>query len=91
MTTFECVGVGTIIEGKYSRTGFCNNVDNDGDKILGKFTAAGEKGSYEIINGTGKYEGMKANMTFDVIGQFPMVRQGTMVGCIRATGRYTLP
>lgn len=91
MTTFECVGVGTIIEGTYSRTGYCNNVDTDGDKILGKYSATGDKGNYEIINGTGKYVGMKANLTFDVTGQFPMVRQGTLVGCIHATGRYTLP
>jgi hypothetical protein len=91
MMSFQCVGVGALIEGKWSSNGFCEYLDADGDKSLGKATRIGPKGTWKFVAGTGKFAGITGGGTNETLGQFPTIKPGTFQGCNRAVGTYKLP
>jgi hypothetical protein len=92
MTSFQGVGLSSIINGKSTSNYFMEYVDSDGDKIFLKGDRRnGPNGTAEFLAGTGKYEGISGSATNELVGNFPSARPGTFQGCSHATGTYTLP
>lgn len=89
--SFECIGVFHYLDNESGHTGFCQFVDKDGDKVFGKDVR--NKAGYTLVfvSGTGKYQGIKGGGTTERIGAYPSARKGTVQGCARTTGSYTLP
>jgi hypothetical protein len=96
--SFRCVGVNSIIDGKFSATTFCEGVDKDGDKILtrlivGSVEGVGQDdthvGETTVIAGTGKYEGMTRTGTNE---NYPIrsAKPGIVQRCGRGTYSYKL-
>jgi hypothetical protein len=96
--SFRCVGLNSVIDGKFSATTFCEGVDKDGDKILtrlivGLAEGVGQDdthvGETVVIAGTGKYEGMTRTGTNE---NYPIrsAKPGISQRCGRATGTYKL-
>jgi hypothetical protein len=90
MTTFRCIGAGSTFNGKYSARDVCEAVDKDGDKIITRFITEGGKTTVDMAVGTGKYEGITRKGGIEDVGTFPSVKPGTVQGCDRGTGTYTL-
>jgi len=96
--SFRCVGLNTIINGKFSATTMCEAVDKDGDKILTRLIVGGVEGVGQddthvgettVLIGTGKYEGMTRTGTNE---NYPILsaKPGLVQRCGRATGTYKL-
>jgi hypothetical protein len=62
----------------------------DGDKRLTYFSTGDGKTTRTKIAGTGKYEGMVTAGTFEPLGPFPAIKDGTFQGCNHQTGTYKL-
>jgi hypothetical protein len=90
MTAARCVGMYTLVDGKFSNSSYCEGTDKDGDKFMVRNSNEGPKGKQEVIAGTGKYEGMVRTGISESVGPFPSVKPGTFTGCARQTGTYKL-
>ena len=89
--TYQCVGLTASFDGKVTVTGVCEVKDADGDKRLGHYSFVdGKETFYNIVAGTGKYEGMTLTSTVEQLGPFPAIKDGTFQGCNRRTGTYKL-
>ena len=87
----HCVGHGATIGGKWSDSGFCKQVDTDGDTWMWQFqTGPDSSGTWEAVAGTGKYSGMTATGRFVPLGFPPAVIDGHFNRCARHTGTYSL-
>lgn len=90
-STFRCVGMNTMIDGKAGGGNICEAMDKDGDKRLTRFSIAADgKVTREAIAGTGKYDGMVTTSTVAMMGAFPTIKAGTFQGCNRQSGTYKL-
>jgi hypothetical protein len=90
--TFRCVGMSASLDGKNTGSNVCESIDVDGDKRLvhSLFESDG-KVTRTSVAGTGKYEGMvMTDTTFERLGPFPAIRNGTFQGCNHVTGTYKL-
>ncbi len=96
--SLRCVGLNSIIDGKFSAMTFCETVDKDGDKIptrliVGSVEGVGQDdthvGETTVIAGTGKYEGMTRTATAE---NYPirLAKPGIVQRCGRSTGTYKL-
>lgn len=91
--TGRCLGQFTIISGEYSETGSCQYWNAAGDKILGVYSRKGDpakaEGTWHVVQGTGKFEGMTSEAKWIPITAFPPVPN---VGstCNHEWGTYTL-
>jgi hypothetical protein len=96
-TSFRCVGLNSIIDGKFSATAICESVDRDGDKIItrlivGSYEGVGQDdthvGEATVIAGTGKYEGMTRTGTMEnylIRSAKPGLTHAAVVGHIRTS------
>jgi hypothetical protein len=91
MNSGYCVGDGSVIKGASTAEAFCEFMDSDKDKTFGKAIRTGTSGTWKVLSGTGKYAGMTGGGTFEVIGPFPTIKEGTFQGCNRNKGTYKLP
>jgi hypothetical protein len=89
-TSFRCVGVHSVLDGKGAGTALCEVLDRDGDKILDRFETEGPKQTATFIAGTGKYEGMELSGTAELLGPFPTIKPGTFQNCNHQTGTYRM-
>jgi len=90
-TSFHCVGSAAEFDKKYSGMVTCHEKDHDGDSLLTHFLAGDDrKWARQTIAGTGKYEGIVTNGTFELLGPFPIAKPGTFQNCSRQTGTYVL-
>ena len=64
-TTFVLESDGSTAAGKF----VCDIVDADGD--VWWLTADVSAGAWQVIGGTGKYDGMEGEGTFQILVQFP--------------------
>jgi hypothetical protein len=62
----------------------------DGDKRLTSFSNVDGKITRTNVAGTGKYEGMVATGTYENLGPFPTIKDGTFQNCNHQTGTYKL-
>ena len=91
MTSFQGVGLSSVIKGENTSNYFMEYIDSDGDKVFLKGDRNGPKGSAEFLSGTGKYEGISGGGTNEAVGNFPSARPGTFQSCSHAIGTYMLP
>jgi hypothetical protein len=62
MTNVDCTGMFEEFPDRtYKGNGYCTNTDREGDKSFARWSASSDmaEGRYEIIGGTGKFEGTK--------------------------------
>jgi hypothetical protein len=96
--SFRCVGLNSIVDGKFSATTFCEGIDKDGDKILTRLIVGSSEGVGQddthvgettVIAGTGKYEGMTRTGTME---NYPIrsAKPGITQRCGRGTYTYKL-
>ncbi len=90
MTSARCIGMYTMIEGKFSGSSYCEATDKDGDKFLVRNLNEGPKGKQDGIVGSGKYEGMVRTGISESLGAFPPPAPGKFTGCARQTGTYKM-
>lgn len=90
MTAARCVGLGTVFEGKWDSSSYCEAIDKDGDKFIVRNSMDGGKQKQEAFAGTGKYEGMTRVGTSQMLGRFPTIKPGVLTGCARQTGTYKM-
>jgi hypothetical protein len=74
----ECYGSFAFLKGKdgtqpVAGHGFCDTVDKDGDVWWLVFNAGGERSKWEVVGGTGKYEGMTGSGETFFEAQSPVV------------------
>jgi hypothetical protein len=81
----------TSFDGKITGSAVCESIDPDGDKRLSSFSTADGKTSRTTVAGTGKYEGMVVTQnSFENLGPFPAIKDGTSQACNHQTGTYKL-
>ena len=89
--TFRCVGMEASFDGKITASTACEAIDVDGDKRLAYFSTADGKVTRTNVAGTGKYEGMVVTQnSFENLGPFPAIKDGTSQSCNHQTGTYKL-
>lgn len=89
-TSFRCVGMNYVFDGKVAGTAVCEGIDEQGDKSLTHFAIEGQKAVRTFISGTGKFDGMVSSGTTTPLGPFPVIKPGTFQNCNRQTGTYKL-
>lgn len=90
LTNIRCLASWSIVDGQYSETGHCQIVDNDGDKMFGRFSHTKGEGRWDVISGTGKYTGMTSGGAYGSVGQIPQPVAGSVQACNRITGTWRL-
>lgn len=87
----RCWGTLGIIKGKASHLGYCEVIDEDGDKWLMEYFGKADNsgGNYTAVHGTGKYEGMilKGEYKLDF---YPGLSPTGYSGCHANKGTYRL-
>jgi hypothetical protein len=66
MTAVDCTGIfEEFPDGKYKGNGYCTNTDQDGDKLISRWSASSDAAEtrYQVASGTGKFEGTKGEGT----------------------------
>jgi hypothetical protein len=89
--TYRCVGMNASLDGKETASIVCEAIDVDGDKYLSKVSTGDGKTTRTIVAGTGKYEGIVTTQnSFENLGPFPAIKDGTTQACNHQTGTYKL-
>ena len=86
-----CVGLFSKIGDKISQSGFCKYTYLNGDMALMEWDGAANGGNFKFINGTGKWEGIKSEGTWNMIQRAKPASQGTFQNCRKMKGTYELP
>jgi hypothetical protein len=91
-STYRCVGLYTSFDGKNAAYSLCEAIDPDGDKRLSFYPPGSDgKTTRTQVEGTGKYEGIVVNLnSFENLGPFPHIKDGTYQICSHQTGTYKL-
>ena len=90
--TQYCVGVISIIAGKYTGNGFCKNENQKGEINISEFTVSktGE-GTYKYIYGTGVYKGITGGGKYKRVTRGKPIAKGTYQSCTKSTGTSEVP
>lgn len=89
--SLECVGSFTYRNKVGKHLGYCVYQTAGGDKIFGSDSRGPQGYTWEILGGTGKFEGITGSGTAEIVGALLPIRPGTMQGCRRLIGNYKLP
>ena len=83
----------TIIDGDYSESGSCQYWNAAGDKIFGVYARKGDvakaEGTWRVVQGTGKFEGITSEGNWIPLAPFPPV-PNVATQCNHEWGTYTL-
>ena len=89
----RCLGQFTNINGDYNENGSCQFWNAAGDKIFGVYTRKGDpakaEGTWHVVQGTGKFEGMISEGKWMPKAAFPPVPNVAST-CSHEWGTYTL-
>ena len=89
----RCLGQFTLINGDYSETGSCQYWNAGGDKIFGVYTRKGDpakaEGSWHVVQGTGKLEGITSEGKWIPVTNLPPV-PNVAGSCNHEWGTYTI-
>jgi len=88
-TVGRCNGAWTLIMGEVNESGTCEYTDAAGDKFFGIYTRKNQDGTWKVLGGTGKYDGIESTGTWSPYTQFPAI-QGEVATCFHQTGKYKL-
>ena len=87
----QCAAILVSRDGAMESTGYCKQIDKDGDMWLFKFTDRDFVGKLEVVGGTGKYDGMTMTADFKPLGgSAPSAAPGMVQTCNRVVGVYKL-
>lgn len=88
----SCVGMVASFDGKRTGGSICVGVAKDGDKRITQFRYDSEnKLVRETVGGTGKYDGLVSNGTYQAVGPSVEIKTGTAQKiCNHQTGTYKL-
>ena len=91
----RCVGSFHAIKGAFNNnSGFCVYMDAEGDQWFSTYDSAGQigqgKGTYTIVGGTGKYQGISGGGEFTYTDMRP-VSEGTFQTQTKYKGNWKLP
>ena len=90
-STFRCVGMSASLDGKNTGSTLCESIDPDGDRRLAYFSLVDGKVTRTNVAGTGKWEGSVVTQnSFEQLGPFPTIKDGTSQACNHQTGTYKL-
>jgi hypothetical protein len=87
----RCWGTLGIIKGRALHIGYCEVVDEDGDKWLMEYQGRQDNsgGTYTAVQGTGKYDGMALKGEYK-LDFYPGVTANGYSGCHHNKGSYKL-
>lgn len=86
-----CVGLFSKVGDKISQRGSCKYVYPNGDINLIEWDGEANGGNLKFIFGTGKWEGIKGEGTWNIIKRANSVAPGTFQNCRKIKGTYELP
>lgn len=89
--TLYCIGVFRVTAGKGTSISYCKGLDPDGDVIVQEHRRDGSNVTWEFLQGTGKYKGIKGGGTGKVVARGKPITPGTTQGCSRVTGTFEVP
>ncbi len=87
----RCVGLANTFGDSPRESGYCEYLDADGDRFIASWsvTAPGQ-GEWRFVDGTGKFEGIAGEGTYQSVGAFPSFEPREQLSCIETTGTYSL-
>ena len=90
--TQYCVGVISIIAGKYTGNGFCKKENQKGEITISEFTVpkSGE-GTWKYLYGTGMYKGITGGGKYKRVTRGKPIAKGTYQSCTKSTGTSEVP
>ena len=96
VTTFHCTGVWHEADGRYEETGFCEDLDAEGERTFARFVEVHENGQFvsgtlEYMGGTGSLAGISGGGSYEPLATYPQVKSGEAQECVESIGTYTLP
>lgn len=87
----QCGVISLSRDSNVENNGYCKMIDKDGDMWLFKFADRNFIGKFEVVGGTGKYEGMTATADFKPLGGgAPSAAPGMVQTCNKVVGTYRL-
>ncbi len=88
----ECVGSGTIVGAELMDSGLCIVTDADGDRFFSAYSRHNkEAGTWKVIAGTGKFEGMESSGTWaPVLMPVKPARADMAQSCNKEAGHWKL-
>jgi hypothetical protein len=85
----QCVGISGQVQGGTFSQGYCEFYDNESDRIFFRYQREGTEGTFQAVNGLGKYQGISLEGTYSVL-RFPQT-PGFLQGCAQNRGRWERP
>jgi hypothetical protein len=92
--TYHCVGVLKRMAGERTENGYCKFMDVDGDFTIRQYSRMGAgnpQGNWQVLQGTGKWQGATGKGTFKSITRAKPITPGTFQNCSVWKGTLTLP
>lgn len=87
----ECLGSFESHANDFRHKGYCVYRDASGDAIYGSDATSPDTGyTWEILGGTGKFEGMTGAGMVERVVSAERAAPGTMAGCRRLVGKYVV-
>ena len=90
--THYCVGVLSIIAGKWTGNGFCKDENQKGEITITEFTVSKSgEGTWKYLYGTGMYKGITGGGKYKRVTRGKPIAKGTYQSCSRLTGTSEVP
>jgi len=88
--TWQVVGMTKVVDGKAHWSEYRKYQDLNGDVFYVELSGVGPEGTYKILNGTGRYKGMKGEAKTKAVARGKPIVPGTGQYCGRAAGTFEL-
>lgn len=89
--TLHCVGIFRVVDGKSSGTSYCKGMDPDGDIVVQEHIRVGQEVTWNFLQGTGKWKGIKGGGSGKAFTGGKPITPGTTQACSRVMGTFELP
>jgi hypothetical protein len=88
--SWQVVGMTKVVDGKAQWNEYRKYQDLNGDIFYVELSGVGPEGTYRILNGTGKYKGIKGEAKTKTTARGKSIVPGTGQYCGRAVGTFEL-
>jgi hypothetical protein len=88
--SWQVVGMTKVVDGKAHWSEYRKYQDLNGDVFYVELSGVGPEGTYKILNGTGKYKGIKGEAKTKATARGKPIVAGTGQYCGRAIGTFEL-
>jgi hypothetical protein len=69
---------------------YCRFIEPDGDIVIMQYNVAGKEAGSKLLEGTGKYKGIKGSHTSEPFARGKPPMKGAFTGCNKLTGVYEI-